>query len=270
MSPRAAATNVEPWDRRRLLATLASVLVAALVMITGLGLAVYYALTADGSAQDATAGEPTIAPGATGQQRRDQIAAQPMLNVPPEAAQSGTPSAVPAKAIEIPAATKTGAAGVPTGFPMTPQGAAGQLAAIEANVMQGMSIPYTNEVYKHWALPGGVGMADWPLTQNVQAFLGSAGQGQTKESTVTVTTTPAAAQIKGHDGKRWVVACVLMDVRAVITTQARMAYGYCERMQWSKGRWMIAPGDSPAKAPSTWPGTDLAADAGWRTWVAKD
>lgn len=273
MAPRTAPANVEPWDRRRLLVTLVSVVAAVVLMVAGLGLAIYYAVTADGSAQgqDGASSAPTkIDPAATGRERRDQIAAKPMLEVPSDAARSGTPAASPGESIEMPAATKTGPAGVPSGYPMTPEGAAGQLGAIEMDVMQGMSIPHANEVYRHWALPDGPGAKKWPLTQNVQAFLGSAGQSQTKDTSVTVTTEPAAAQVKGSDGKEWVVACVLLDVRAEITEEARMAYGYCERMQWSGGRWMIAPGSSPAEAPSTWPGSELSQKAGWRTWVEED
>jgi hypothetical protein len=79
--------------------------------------------------------------------------------------------------------------------------------------------------------------------------------------------TPAAAQVKGTDGTGWVLACVLLDMRATITADAAMGYGYCERMQWSAGRWMIAPGTPPVRAPSTWPGSDLSIKAGWRTWA---
>ena len=60
----------------------------------------------------------------------------------------------------------------------------------------------------------------------------------------------------------------LLDVKAQISTQARIAYGHCERMQWTDqdgGRWVIGDGPAPARAPSTWPGTDLAGQAGWRT-----
>ena len=64
------------------------------------------------------------------------------------------------------------------------------------------------------------------------------------------------------------MACVLLDVRATITVEARMGYGYCEQMQWREGRWMIAPGASPAPAPSTWPGSEVSVRAGWRTLVA--
>ena len=51
-----------------------------------------------------------------------------------------------------------------------------------------------------------------------------------------------------------------------------MGYGYCERMLWSPAeqRWMIAPGNPPAVAPATWPGTELAQQAGWRTWTTDD
>jgi hypothetical protein len=49
--------------------------------------------------------------------------------------------------------------------------------------------------------------------------------------------------------------------------EARMGYGYCERMQWQNGRWMIAPGPPPAKPPSTWPGSELSIKAGWRSWI---
>jgi len=82
-----------------------------------------------------------------------------------------------------------------------------------------------------------------------------------------VVATPAGAQVKGTDGPGWVLACVLLDMRATITADARMGYGYCERMQWRSGRWMIAPGTPPARAPSTWPGSDLSIKAGWRTWA---
>jgi hypothetical protein len=294
------------WDRRRLLTVLAGGVLAALVLLVGLGFAVYYALgslgpsTASSSSPAATGGTGgAVIPGdggrdvpaeaVRGQAYRDTVAAAPMLRVDPDSARRGVPSAHPAPTLLVPASTGTGPAGVPTGFPKTPAGAVGQLAAIEATVLQGMSIPQVNDVHHRWTLTGAVGVADWPLTQNVQAFLAAAGQGQSKDPAVTVTVTPVAGMVKGVDGDDWVLACVLLDVQAVITTDARIAYGHCERLQWTDdagtdgagtqgtgaargtggrgGRWMIAPGPSPAPAPSTWPGTDLAIRAGWRTWV---
>jgi hypothetical protein len=202
-----------------------------------------------------------------------------MLQVAPDDARRGVPAAVTGPVLEVPPATGAGPVQVPTGFPRTPEGAVAQLAAIETTVLQAMSIPQVNDVHAQWALPGAPDVASWPLTKNVQSFLASAGQGQSKDPTVAVTATPAAGQVKATDGPDWVVACVLLDVRATITAEARIGYGYCERMQWhpeptrensAGGRWMIAPGAPAATAPSTWPGTELAFKADWRTWARRD
>lgn len=271
------------WGRSRLLATLAAGVAAALLFGAGLALALYYGLrsaeatSTPHSAAWSTSPKP-VATG-SGPAHRDQVAAAPMLKVAPDDARRGVPAAVAGPVIDVPAATDVGPAQVPTGFPRTTEGAVGQLAAIETTVLQGMSIPQAKQVYEQWALPGGAGVADWALTTNVQNFLASAGQGQSKDPTVAVTATPAAGQVKATDGPDWVLACVLLDVRATITAQARISYGYCERMQWHPtptepvspgGRWLIAPGAPAAAAPSTWPGTDIAFKAGWRTWASSD
>ena len=233
-------------------------MLAALVFLVGLGFAVYYALgslgpsTASSSSPAATggtggaeipgdAGRDVPAGAVRGQAYRDSVAAAPMLKVDPDSARRGVPSAHPAATLLVPAATGTGPAGVPTGFPKTPAGAVAQLAAIEATVLQGMSIPQVNDVHHRWTLTGAVGVADWPLTRNVQAFLAAARQGQSKDPAVTVTVTPVAGMVKGVDGDEWVLACVLLDVQAVITTDARIAYGHCERMQWTAAPMAQAP-----------------------------
>lgn len=269
----AADLNAGGWDRRRLLVVLAAVVAAAMALLLGLGYAVYLALTsATGTTQQAsatTAARDTPRPqAARGPARQDEIASAPMLAVVPADSRATTPAAVPGPTITIPAATTAGPAGVPAGFPRTPEGAVAQLAAIETTVLQGMSIAAANHVYEQWALPGGVGVAGWEITQDVQAFLATAQMGPEKDITTTVVATAAAAQVKGTDGPDWVLACVLLDIRATIVADARMGYGYCERMGWRAGRWMIAPGTPPARAPSTWPGSDLAVKAGWRTWVS--
>jgi hypothetical protein len=264
--------NVGGWDRRRLLVALACVVAAAMLLLLGLGYAVYVALTsATGTAKPVSAtaaAHDTPGPKAErGAARRDEIASAPMLAVGPADNRASTPAAVAGPTITIPAPPTVGPAGVPAGFPHTPEGAVGQLAVIETTALQGMSIVAANQVYEQWALPGGVGVAGWEITQDVQAFLGTAQMGPEKDITTTVVATPAAAQVKGTDGTDWVLACVLLDMRATITADAQMGYGYCERMQWRAGRWMIAPGTPPARAPSTWPGSDLSIKAGWRTWV---
>ncbi len=278
---RTAQSNADgAWGRSRLLATLAAGIAAALLFVLGLGLALFSGLRSAAGGDTPSQVVARVDTAGAGPAHRDQVAAQPMLQTAPEDARRGVPAALAGPTIQVPVATGSGPAQVPTGFPRTPEGAVGQLAAIETTVLQGMSIPQANQVYDRWALPSGTGVANWPLTKNVQNFLASAGQGQNKDATVAVTATPAAAQVKGTDGADWVLACVLLDVRATITTEARIGYGYCERMQWhpgsggdetsADGRWMIAPGNPAATAPSTWPGTDLAFKAGWRTWVTSD
>ncbi len=93
-------------------------------------------------------------------------------------------------------------------------------------------------------------------------------QSSRRRRPVLVAATPAAGLVKGTDGPDWVLACVLLDVRADAVTHAEIGYGHCERMAWHDGRWMIAPGTPPATAPSVWPGSDLALKAGWRTWTS--
>jgi hypothetical protein len=265
-----AAAESGEWGRWRLLAVLTVGVATAVLLVAGLVLAIrsMFATSDRTAASIATATSPA-SPAAPLDQaaRRDAIAAAPMLAVSAEDARPTTPAAVPAPSIEIPPATTPGPADVPTGFPHTPEGALGQLAAIDVTVLQGMSIAATNHVYAAWVLPGGVGVTEWAMTKNVQAFLGAAGMGANKSATAAVVVNPAAARVKGSDGPDWVLACVLLQVRASIRVEAQIGYGHCERMTWQRDRWLIAPGAAPATAPSTWPSTELAARAGWLTWV---
>lgn len=258
----------QQWGRRRLVRTLLGVGLSAVLALCGLGYAVYSAIastkTGSGTPDPVQSAEQLP----VGQGRRDGIAAAPMLTVPPEASRSGTPSARQSPFVAIPSAGRVGPAEVPTGFPQTPEGAVGQLAAIETTVLQSMSIDRAHQVHTAWSAPGAVPVERWELTANIQAFLGSGAGQHMDRSRGSVVTTPVAAQVKGTDGQDWVLACVLLDVQAQLATQARIAYGHCERMQWipdAGGRWVIAAGSAPARAPCTWPGTDLAIAAGWKT-----
>ena len=269
-----AAAAIDPWGRRRLVRTLAVVAVVAALMLVGLSYAVYSAIASTRSTAAAASPGQEIRSAEqlpSGTARRDAIAAAPMLAVPPEASRSGKPSAQVGTTIAIPPAGRQGPAGVPTGFPQSPEGAVGQLAAIETTVLQNMSIDRAHQGHAAWSEAGAVTAEAWELTANIQAFLASSAGQYAGDQRTTVVTTPIAAQVKGADGTTWVLACVLLDVKAQIATQARIAYGHCERMQWSTrdgGRWVIGAGATPARAPSTWPGTDLAIQAGWKTVTA--
>jgi hypothetical protein len=311
----AGGVNAGGWGRGRLVAVLAAVAAALAVMLGGLGYAVYLAFGSASSSTPGDAGHPVFHRGTEpgdsggglvgaagsargeelGQEHRDAIAAEPMLPATPDDMRPTAPAADAAPTIAIAMATHGGPATVPTGLPHTPEGAVGQLAAIETTVLRAMSIPLTNQIYDRWVIPrpdasshgngDGSGIAAWELTQNVQAFLAATSAGQEKDLTTTVVAKPAAGLVKGSDGPDWTVACVLLQMRATITTDAQMGYGFCARMQWMArseavsngadaadgkhspaGRWMIAPGTPPAKAPSTWPGSELSRKAGWRTW----
>lgn len=255
-----------PWGRGKLLLLLASMATAAVMVVAGLGLLVYSSLTTPLPPE-------TVRPGASasasGKALRDALAATPMLTVPDADTRGGTPAATPGRGIVVPDSTLIGPGRVPSGFPHTPEGAIGQLAAIEIAVLSQMSIAGTGEVYHWWAMTDAPAVEHWPLLRHVQSFLAGARMGPVKDPTTTIRLDPAGAQVKATDGPDWTIVCVLMAATVTIRTQARSGFGYCERMQWNPAsdRWLIGPGTPPALAPSTWPGTRLAQQAGWLTWT---
>ncbi|UFN45197.1 type IV secretion system protein [Nocardioides okcheonensis] len=275
------------WSRRRLVAILAGAGLAANVLAAAFGYGVYRAVTqaTDPQAVDPAHSETMAADdahpapesyGAPGRQRRDAIAAAPMLVVPPSAAHPPAdtdgfsepgPTTTGAPSIEIPAGDAVpGPALVMSGFPHTSQGAVAQLAQIDVAVLQSMNLTTAREVHDAWALPGGASPEQWWITASVRAFLDAASMPGAKDPAVWVQVEPAAAMVKGTDGPDWSTVCVLLRVSASYRSQGEVAFGHCERMQWMGERWMIAPGTPPASAPSTWPDTDLALQAGWARW----
>ena len=253
------------WGRRLLLTALAGAAALAAALLAGLAFVLVDAVTDPAPANPAQVLSTTSS--AAGPGWRDQVAAAPMLRVAPASARAGTPAATPGRAIAVPPATREGPAGVPTGYPRTSAGAVGQLAAIDTTVLTGMSLERTLQVHRGWALPGAPDVEQWVMTDNVRAFLAAAGPAAPAGAPPAVVAIPAGGQVKGTDGPNWVVACVLLRVDATIARTASIAYGHCERMQWDEDRWQIAPGTPPATAPSTWPGTEQAASAGWLAWA---
>ncbi len=260
---RRARREPGPWNRPRLLAMLVGAGLGAALLLTGAVLAGWYALSPQ------TTPTPTVVASSDldGLSVQDRIAAEAMPSVDPQAAFSPDPATDTPGAVRVPAAIDAGPAGVMTGFPRTPEGALGQLAAIEQTVLESMSLPATRAVHADWVQSGGPSVESWELTRDVQSFLASGRQaGQTKDVTTQVVATPVAGIIKGTDGPSWAVVCVLMDVKASIQVDSRMGYGFCSRMQWQDGRWQVAAGEVPAQAPSAWPGSKAAVAAGWLTW----
>ena len=255
----------EPWPRWRLFLGLTVVATVGLLMFGGLVatmLALVVPSTPGTQRVDVVATEPS------GDERRNAIAASSLPAVPRDAKWPHAPAAVVPPEITIPVSASTGPAGVAAGFLRSPEGAVGQLAAIEVRVLEAMSIPVLNQVHSAWVAPGGPELAAWEMSANVQAFLGAVPHEAPEriDDTTTVTVVPVGAQVRGTDGQDWVLACVMVEVRATVATDARMAYGHCARMVWANDRWLIAPGVPPAAVDGAWPGTQAFIDAGWKTW----
>lgn len=254
-----------PWPRWRLILGLTAVATACLLLFGGL-VATTLALVVPSTPE--TEQVYVVATPPSGEDRRNTIAASSLPDVPRDARWPHAPAVVPPPEITIPVPASTGPAGVSSGFPRTPEGALGQLAAIEVRVLEAMSIPVLNQVHSAWVAPGGPQLAAWEMSANVQAFLGAVPHETPDriDDTTTVTVVPVGAQVKGTDGPDWVLACVMVEVRATVATDARMAYGHCSRMVWADDRWLIAPGVPPAAVDGAWPGTQAFIDAGWKTW----
>lgn len=250
------------WSRRRVVAVLACGAAAALVLCAGLGYALWDAFNqeAPGTTASPASGQQGLAAPAS----RDEIAAAPLaLAVSRHAA--GDPDALWAP-VQVPASTALGPADVPTGYPRTAAGALGQLAAIDATVLNGMSLGVVQRVHAGWALPGAPSATDWVMARNVEDFL-TAAAASLASGPPTVTVTPVAAAVKGTDGPGWAVVCVLLRVQATLVSTASIAYGRCERMAWSDGRWQIAPGTPPPELRVIEPVEGAALETGWRPWV---
>jgi hypothetical protein len=64
-------------------------------------------------------------------------------------------------AIDLPPSTISGPAGIPSGFPQTPQGALAQLVAIDTDVLNTATLDRARVVIGAWALPGGPTGQSW-------------------------------------------------------------------------------------------------------------
>lgn len=269
MPTKRIAAEPQPWSSRRLRLAMAGAALVAVATITGGAILVAQAVRSEDSVGGGVApGGGIVAPPPVSV--RDRIAAAPMVSLDPSAATQPDVASAPAPAIRMPNAVEgRGPAGIDV-YGHSAEGAVAQLAAIDVAVLEAMDVTYTTDVHRAWVLPGGPSVEQWDLAVNVAAFLRGARQGSAKDAGTTVTAIPAGGMVKGVDGPDWVLACVLLDVRATIQTSYRMGWGHCARMQWVNDRWQIGPGTPPAQAPSAWPGSAAAATAGWHTWVSDE
>jgi hypothetical protein len=265
------------WSRRKMLALLALAGLTVAALVAGLVLAVAHAIDPGGDSADANDAGGSVgtaadsAPAAVGTgplsaaEARDGLAARPMPTVPESASRPAPVShRDPGPPILLPRATVTGPAGVPTGFPPTPEGALAQLAAIDQTALQSGSLSGARAVIAAWALPGGPTTTSWSGVQAMRALLNATGLSGGGSPQLAIVLTPLMGQIKGSVGPDFVVPCVDFELVVTLQQTARGAIADCQRMVWHRDRWMIGPGEEPALPPSVWPGTDLAIDVGYR------
>lgn len=259
MSARHSAARVlaapDRWDRRRLQVLLVVAGVVVTAVIGGLVWSVVELIGGGGdsetpSGQQGDAGRPFVAP--------------PM---PLEAAQPGPlSSAEGGGSIEVPQPSRIGEAQVGSGFSRTPEGALGQLIAIDQRALESASIVTAQDVIAAWAVPGGPTSANWSGVAAVRALLESADLPANGSSELTIQLHPAMGRVDSDDVKT--TACVDFVVSATIGDSApvRIAVADCQHMVWRGDRWMIAPGEEAPGLPSLWPGTQAAYDVGYQ-WL---
>jgi hypothetical protein len=287
---RAGARNDTPapeWSRQKMLALLVGAGITVLALVVGLVLAVVYAVhpvrhpeaaadTTRTSANGTSAGGSGAAGSGgsrTGTDPRDVLADRAMPAVNSDASHPGPVSAAdPATTIVVPAATAPGPAHVPTGFPHTPQGAIGQLAAIDEVALESGSLAGARSVITSWAMPGGPTASSWSLIRALITLFDETGVSSGGFSQLALVLTPVMGEIKGSIGPDFVVPCIDFELDITLQQTARGADADCQRMVWNPdptapggagGRWMIGPGSEPAYPPSVWPDTDTAIAVGY-------
>jgi hypothetical protein len=269
-----------------MLALLIGVGVGCVVLVVGLVLAVVYAIHPAGggdshrqvAGDNARSGGGGGATGSGGSRAdttdpRDLLADQAMPDVGEDASHPSAVSARNPGILLIPAATATGPAQVPTGFPHTPAGALAQLAAIDQVAMQSGSLAGARAVIAAWAMRGGPDASTWSVVTGLADLFNEMGLSGGGSGQLALVLTPLMGQIKGTVGPDFVIPCVDFELDLTLQQTARGATADCQRMVWQPttgtigkagGRWVIGPGPEPATPPSVWPDTDTAIAVGYR------
>jgi len=196
------------------------------------------------------------------------LATAPMLGLPDSAVlPHALATTITGAPLTLPRATQTVGRLVPGGFPDTPEGALGQLAALTTAGFAGADPQTYAQAYASVALPGAPDPQRARLSTDLTQFRARAGlPASGAVASLSVTYQPAQGLIKGTtDQGQYVVACVLGDLTIGANGQSiSSGAGDCEALRFSYGNWGISPGAPAAVAPLAWPGTAEAAAAGYR------
>ena len=248
--------------RRRLQILLGTAVVVVVALVAGAAWSVAAML------EDAPPARPnaTVHTGPVNASNEDELADAALPPGTLADAQPGTLSTKTTGTITLPGSRRIGPAGVPTGYPHTPQGALAQLIAIDRAAIEPAQVARAQDVISAWAAPGGPDAQSWSGVAAVATLLSSAGFPATGAPELQIRLEPAMGFIKGTVGDDFVVGCVDFVIIATAGQVNRIAAADCQRMVWHGDRWVIGPGDEPAPAPSLWPGSQASIDAGYQ-WL---
>lgn len=263
-----AGHSRETRARTRAGLRLTSVLIAVVVLIAAVAaiLVARNVTTPDATPPPSPTTVPI--PAGPGQAQENALAAAPMLQLPAQAAQPQAMTTTSAGApITVPSATSTAGRWIPGGFPETPEGALGQLKALNETALAAADPQVYARGYRELAEPG----APDPSSTGLAALLRSMRSRAQLPDTGSVTGLTATFHVthglvKGTaSGGRYVVVCVLGQYSVGVNGQAVAAgVGDCQAMRWTGTEWRIASGALAAAAPCAWPGSADAVKAGYR------
>jgi hypothetical protein len=186
----------------------------------------------------------------------DELAARPMLALPPQDAQPHPlTSQTAGPPINLPRPTATADHWIPGGFPDTTSGALGQLKTLDETAMDGGDPATYGRAYRQLSLPGAPDPGSTGLSSVLTSFRAAGGLPDTgPDPSLSVSYQVTEGLIKGSaDDGRYVVACVLGEL--TVQDQA---------LRWTGATWRISPGELAAPASCAWPGSVESVDAGYR------
>jgi hypothetical protein len=203
----ASPAQVGAWGKEKVVALLVAGALAVLLVVVGLGLALYYAFDPPPVAGAAAGRVPSQgsaaahgSPGDVQRARRDDLAAAPMAAASALDAQPSVLSTRDPGFIVLPAASTAGPVGVPTGFDHTAAGALAQLAGIDTAALDSASVGGARAVIESWAAPGGPTAATWSGVTAMADFLSAAGLSAGKAPDLALSATPLMGLVKATDG----------------------------------------------------------------------
>lgn len=196
------------------------------------------------------------------------LATKPMVQFPQDAQRPHTLAKRTGKPISLPEAGQSQGRWIPGGFAHTPEGAVGQLKALdEAGISTSLST--YERAYRSVAQQGALPVRQSRMYRQMQRLHRNVGD--TDMSRLSMSYEVDSAQVKGTVGDDYVVACVLGQATVEANQEApepggsfEAGLGDCKAMRWVAGQWRIADGPEAAQAPSAWPGTSEAVRAGYR------